>query len=83
MAGRSGQVRTVGYMSPDGKVSLFAKEHKPTAGKVVLSMYVRSWESAMSRLDNNEWDALDEFVFTDVKAHWESLNGPYTAEVIS
>ena len=83
MAGRSGNVRTVGYMTPDGEMHMFGKEYKPTAGKVRVSMYRElSWEPAMERLDNNEWDALDEFCFQNVKAYWESINGPYTAEII-
>jgi hypothetical protein len=83
MAGRSGTVRTVGYMSPDGEMHLFEKGYKPTAGKIAVSMYSSSWTQALERLNNQEWDALDEFVFTDVKAHWETLNGSYTAEVLS
>jgi hypothetical protein len=83
MAGRSGNVRTVGYMSPDGEMHMFEKGHKPTAGKSMVSMYDNSWKRAMALLDTQEWTALDEFIFTDVKAYWETLNGAYTAEVVS
>jgi hypothetical protein len=84
MAGRSGNVRTVGFVSPDGEMHMFGKEYKPKAGKIRVSMVQDlQWTPALERLDNSTWDAFDEFAFQNIKAYWESLNGPYTAEIIS
>jgi len=78
--GRSGNVRTVGYMSPDGVMHMFenskgdSKGYIESIGKMVVSTHKACWDKAWTRLAEGTWEEIDDYLFSDVKSEWEKVH---------